>query len=246
MNPLIAPHIRRYPMIPANGVISEVWHAKKWRHEIDRHILSPMYDAGNSKHFFIDEPAVLMNNKMIIPVRWLEDEGGDIWADAWEVEHDMVTVSLLFSPAGRSSGAYCGFLLHSTYQPSRMIRLFWSKPRTCGIACLTLKITICQSGPQKRLQKGTHRECLILTGFSQMGIRYTLASLMYLVTMYLEIGQRAGTSTGIYTLLTEIFQESFSTDLSIHTLSQHQHMPAFLSSSKESKKSLSEYDERSD
>jgi hypothetical protein len=97
MNPLVAPHLRRYPVIPANGVISEVWHARKWRHDVDRHILSPMYDAGNNKHFFVDEPAVLINDKMVIPVRWLEDEKGEIWADAWEVQHDVATVSLLFS-----------------------------------------------------------------------------------------------------------------------------------------------------
>lgn len=95
MNPLVASHIRKYPVIPANGVISEVWHARKWRHDINRHILSPMYDAGDGVHYFIDEPAILMNAKMVIPVRWLEDEKGVIWADAWEVECDAITVSLV-------------------------------------------------------------------------------------------------------------------------------------------------------
>ncbi|KIJ97058.1 hypothetical protein K443DRAFT_10181 [Laccaria amethystina LaAM-08-1] len=88
MNPLIAPHIGRYPVLPENGVTSEVWHTQKWRHDIDWHILSPMYDAGNSVHYFIDEPAILLNMKMVIPVQWLEDEKGGIWADAWEVEYD--------------------------------------------------------------------------------------------------------------------------------------------------------------
>ena len=79
MNPLVAPHIRRYPVIPANGVISEVWHARKWRHDVDRHILSPMFAAEDGRHYFIDEPAVLSNKKVVVPVRWLEDEkGGDM------------------------------------------------------------------------------------------------------------------------------------------------------------------------
>ena len=94
MNPLAAPHIRRYPVIPENGVISEVWHARKWRHDVDRHILSPMYDTGYNVHYFIDEPAMLSNKKMIIPIRWLEDEKGGIWADAWEIEYDEITVGL--------------------------------------------------------------------------------------------------------------------------------------------------------
>ena len=44
-----------------------------------------MYDAGDSLHYFIDEPAMLLNGKMVIPVQWLEDEMGQVWADAWEV-----------------------------------------------------------------------------------------------------------------------------------------------------------------
>lgn len=99
MNPHIAPYIRRYPVIPTDGVISEVWHARKWRHDLDRHVLSPMYDAGHGIHYFIDEPAMLSNMKVVIPVRWLEDEKGGIWAEAWEVERDGRTVSILFKSA---------------------------------------------------------------------------------------------------------------------------------------------------
>jgi len=54
-----------------------------------------MYDAGNSVHYFIDEPVILSNSKIVIPVRWLEDEKGGIWADAWEVEYDETGVGLL-------------------------------------------------------------------------------------------------------------------------------------------------------
>jgi hypothetical protein len=94
MNPLVAPHIQYYSVIPTNGVIWEVWHAQNWRHEIDRHLLSPMYDGGQNNHFFIDEPALLSTNKMIVPIRWLQDEKGKVWADAWEVDFDEMTVSL--------------------------------------------------------------------------------------------------------------------------------------------------------
>ncbi|KAF9455571.1 hypothetical protein BDZ94DRAFT_1303006 [Collybia nuda] len=86
-NPLVCPHLRRYAMIPPNGVISEVWHAQQWRKEMDRHCLSPMYDDGYC-HFYIDEPARLKDGTLVIPVRWLEDSGGSIWANAWRIEYD--------------------------------------------------------------------------------------------------------------------------------------------------------------
>jgi hypothetical protein len=53
-----------------------------------------MYDAGHNIHYFIDEPAML-SNKMVIPVRWLEDEKGGIWADVWEIERNETTASVL-------------------------------------------------------------------------------------------------------------------------------------------------------
>lgn len=86
-NPTVCGHIHRYPVIPSNGVISEVYHAQKWRKEVDRHALSPMYDAGNC-HYYIDELARLKNGEFVIPLRWLEDEDGNVFADAYAVSFD--------------------------------------------------------------------------------------------------------------------------------------------------------------
>lgn len=86
-NPAVCDHIRRYPVIPRNGVISEVYHAKKWRKDVDPHTLSPMYDAGD-RHYYIDEVARLKNGTYVIPVRWLEDEDGNVCADAYTVVFD--------------------------------------------------------------------------------------------------------------------------------------------------------------
>ena len=86
-NPLVCDHIRRYPVIPPDGVISEVYHAQKWRKDVDRHILSPMYDGG-SRHYYIDELARLKNGDFVIPLRWLEDNEGNVLADAYTVTLD--------------------------------------------------------------------------------------------------------------------------------------------------------------
>ena len=86
-NPSVCGHIRRYPVIPQDGIISEVYHAQKWRKDVDRHTLSPMYDAG-SCHYYIDELAQLKNGTFVIPVRWLEDHTGCFFADAYSVAFD--------------------------------------------------------------------------------------------------------------------------------------------------------------
>jgi hypothetical protein len=95
-NPLVANHIRRYPVISQAGIVSEVWHGQKWRRDLDRHLMSPMYNAGDGKHYFIDEPARLRDGRMIIPVRWLEDEHCVVWCDAWEIKKNQQSVRIYF------------------------------------------------------------------------------------------------------------------------------------------------------
>lgn len=72
--------------------MSEIWHAAKWHRDLDRKCLSPMYDAGGGCHYFVDEPARLVDSRIVVPVRWLENEEGAVWCDVWEVKIDMATV----------------------------------------------------------------------------------------------------------------------------------------------------------
>ena len=50
-----------------------------------------MYDAGNC-HYYIDEVAHLKNGTFIIPVRWLEDENGNVCADSYAVMFDQQVI----------------------------------------------------------------------------------------------------------------------------------------------------------
>ncbi|KAJ3556884.1 hypothetical protein NP233_g11876 [Leucocoprinus birnbaumii] len=90
-NPLVAPHIRHYPVIPKDGIVSEIWHALKWWKDLDRHLLSPMYTDG-VQHYYIDEPAKMKDGRLVVPVRWLENEADCmIYADAWVINVDQNT-----------------------------------------------------------------------------------------------------------------------------------------------------------
>jgi hypothetical protein len=51
-----------------------------------------MYDSGQEHHYFVDEPACLNTGQMVVPVRWLEDEKGEVWVEVWEVEADTTAV----------------------------------------------------------------------------------------------------------------------------------------------------------
>ncbi len=46
-----------------------------------------MYDK-EGYHFYVDEVSRLKNGSFIIPMRWLEDEVGVVYADAYAVKFD--------------------------------------------------------------------------------------------------------------------------------------------------------------
>ncbi|KAF7316136.1 hypothetical protein MIND_00131700 [Mycena indigotica] len=92
-NPAIRKHIRVYPEIPTDGIIREIWHAQKWRKNMDLDALSPMYDAGNA-HFYVNELCRLKDGRFVIPIRWVTMNSA-ICADCYSVRMDEAGAAVI-------------------------------------------------------------------------------------------------------------------------------------------------------
>ncbi|KAI0309778.1 hypothetical protein OF83DRAFT_1179230 [Amylostereum chailletii] len=84
-NPLVRPHLKFYPEVP-DGPVSEIWHAEKWRKDMDLSMLTPMYARGY-RHFYVGELASLYTGELVMPIRWVLAKG-TLHADAFRVAID--------------------------------------------------------------------------------------------------------------------------------------------------------------
>lgn len=72
-------------------IVSEVWHGKKWNSEMDLDALSPMWDVGQGRQFYVQELARLSSGEYVIPVQWFT-KCGVVHADAFKVEITEVCI----------------------------------------------------------------------------------------------------------------------------------------------------------
>ncbi|KAJ6538245.1 hypothetical protein B0H10DRAFT_1857348, partial [Mycena sp. CBHHK59/15] len=82
-NPTTRKLIHLYSEIPEDGIIREIWHAQKWRKNMNLDILSPMYDAG-ATHYYVNEVSLLKTGNFVVPIRWVLFRGR-VYADAFSI-----------------------------------------------------------------------------------------------------------------------------------------------------------------
>ncbi|KAI9435019.1 hypothetical protein BJY52DRAFT_1131296, partial [Lactarius psammicola] len=79
-NPRVRPYLHFYPE-DAGKTVNEYWHTRHWHEVADPSLVTPMVVVNNT-HFFVYEPTVLANGRVVMPYHWFL-HGGSITARAW-------------------------------------------------------------------------------------------------------------------------------------------------------------------
>ncbi|KAJ7050223.1 hypothetical protein C8F01DRAFT_1377814 [Mycena amicta] len=87
-NPTTCRLLKFYPEITEDSTVREWYHGSKFCREMDLDTLSPMYDAGRSVHYYVNEVAQLKKNgKYVVPLHWVIFKG-EVHANVLNVELD--------------------------------------------------------------------------------------------------------------------------------------------------------------
>ncbi|KAJ7810392.1 hypothetical protein B0H13DRAFT_1460805, partial [Mycena leptocephala] len=95
-NPAIRSQFHLYPEVNTNGSVSEIWHGDKLCEQLNPNLLTPMFDAGQGVHYYLDELSQLTDGRFVIPVRWIKVDKL-MHVDVYPVELDQEVCSNILS-----------------------------------------------------------------------------------------------------------------------------------------------------
>ena len=81
-NPRVRAHLKFYPE-DSGKCVNEYWQAKHWNEELDPNKTTPMV-VIDKQHFFINEPCLLKNGSVCMPIRWFH-RGKKLFAKTWSM-----------------------------------------------------------------------------------------------------------------------------------------------------------------
>ncbi|KAJ7917332.1 hypothetical protein B0H13DRAFT_2443031 [Mycena leptocephala] len=107
-NPAIRSQFHLYPEVNTNGSVSEIWHGDKLCKQLNPSLLTPMFDAGQGVHYYLDELSQLTDGRFVIPVRWIKVDKF-MHVDVYPVELDQENKACVKKEMLRVSAALLKF-----------------------------------------------------------------------------------------------------------------------------------------
>ncbi|KAJ7904831.1 hypothetical protein B0H13DRAFT_2510580 [Mycena leptocephala] len=107
-NPAIRSQFHLYPEVNTNGFVSEIWHGDKLCKQLNPSLLTPMFDAGQGVHYYLDELSQLTDGRFVIPVCWIKVDKF-MHVDVYPVELDQENKACVKKEMLRVSAALLKF-----------------------------------------------------------------------------------------------------------------------------------------
>ncbi|KAF7320450.1 hypothetical protein MKEN_00829900 [Mycena kentingensis (nom. inval.)] len=81
-NPLVRDKLHFLPE-DSGKKVSQTWQARRWRHELDADLTTPMIRLGK-QDFYLHEPCLLKDGTACMPTRWFT-RGNEMFAETWKL-----------------------------------------------------------------------------------------------------------------------------------------------------------------
>lgn len=89
-NPTVCQNLHFFPE-DTKPSLSQAWQASRWLNELDSELTTPMIRDHN-QDFYINEPALLKDGSVFMPIRWFKREGV-VLARAWKMRRASNTIA---------------------------------------------------------------------------------------------------------------------------------------------------------